>query len=58
MKNFTVWFVIFLVSATTAFAASDEREEDRVKEAGTVMKEMFASLDWLPTLVEIAGGGI
>ena len=24
--------------------------------AGTVMKEMFASLDWVPTLVEIAGG--
>src|SRR5712675_3389025 len=23
---------------------------------GTVMKEMFASLDWLPTLVNIAGG--
>lgn len=23
---------------------------------GTVFKEMFASLDWLPTLVEIAGG--
>ena len=23
---------------------------------GTVLKEMFASLDWLPTLVEIAGG--
>src|SRR4030095_8900625 len=24
--------------------------------AGTVYKEMFASLDWLPTLVDIAGG--
>jgi arylsulfatase A-like enzyme len=24
--------------------------------AGTVMKEIFASLDWLPTLVNIAGG--
>jgi arylsulfatase len=24
--------------------------------AGTVMKEMFASLDWLPTFVDIAGG--
>src|SRR5439155_8387725 len=23
---------------------------------GTVMKEVFASLDWLPTLVNIAGG--
>jgi arylsulfatase A-like enzyme len=23
---------------------------------GTIMKDMFASLDWLPTLVEIAGG--
>ena len=23
---------------------------------GTVFKEMFASLDWVPTFVEIAGG--
>ena len=23
---------------------------------GTIYKEMFASLDWVPTLVEIAGG--
>jgi lipid-binding SYLF domain-containing protein len=48
MKNFTVWFVIFLVSATTAFAASDEREEDRVKEAGTVMKEILNIPDDIP----------
>jgi len=25
-------------------------------EPGTVKTEMFASLDWLPTLVDIAGG--
>jgi lipid-binding SYLF domain-containing protein len=48
MKNFTVWFVLLLMSAATAFAASDEREEDRVKEAGTVMKEILNIPDDIP----------
>jgi lipid-binding SYLF domain-containing protein len=48
MKNLTVWFVISLMSATAAFAASDEREEDRVKEAGTVMKEILNIPDDIP----------
>lgn len=48
MKNFTVWFVIFLMSATAAFAATDEREEDRVKEAGTVLKEILNIPDDIP----------
>src|SRR5579859_7742364 len=48
MKNFTLWFVIFLMSATVAFAATDEREEDRVKEAGTVLKEILNIPDDIP----------
>ena len=48
MKNFTVWLVIFLMSATAAFAATDEREEDRVKEAGTVLKEILNIPDDIP----------
>ena len=48
MKNFTLWFVVFLMSATAAFAATDEREEDRVKEAGTVMKEILNIPDDIP----------
>ena len=48
MKNLTVWFVILLMSATAAFAATDEREEDRVKEAGTVLKEILNIPDDIP----------
>jgi lipid-binding SYLF domain-containing protein len=48
MKSFTVWLVIFLMSATAAFAATDEREEDRVKEAGTVLKEILNIPDDIP----------
>jgi lipid-binding SYLF domain-containing protein len=48
MKSFTVWLVIFLMSATSAFAATDEREEDRVKEAGTVLKEILNIPDDIP----------
>jgi len=48
MKNFTVWLVVFLMSAAAAFAATDEREEDRVKEAGTVLKEILNIPDDIP----------
>ena len=48
MKNLTVWFVISLMSVTAAFAATDEREEDRVKEAGTVLKEILNIPDDIP----------
>ena len=40
--------VVFLISATTTFAANDEREQDRVKEAGTVLKEILNIPDDLP----------
>ena len=48
MKNFSLCLVIFLMSATAAFAASDEREEDRVKDAGTVLKEILNIPDDIP----------
>jgi SH3 domain-containing YSC84-like protein 1 len=48
MKNLTAWFVILFMSATAAFAATDEREEDRVKEAGTVLKEILNIPDDIP----------
>ncbi len=41
MKKFVVCFIVVLMSAVTAFAADDEREEDRVKDAGTVLKEVL-----------------
>jgi lipid-binding SYLF domain-containing protein len=48
MKKFTVCFIVFLMSATATFAAKDEREEDRVKEAGTVLKEVLNIPDDIP----------
>src|SRR3974377_505345 len=48
MKKSIVCFVLFLISATTTFAANDEREVDRVKEAGTVLKEILNIPDDLP----------
>jgi len=48
MKKLTVWFVILMMSATAAVAADNEREEDRVKEAGTVLKEILNIPDDIP----------
>ncbi len=48
MKKFIVCFIVLLMSAATAFAADDEREEDRVKDAGTVMKEILNIPDDIP----------
>ena len=48
MKKFLVCFVVVLMSAMTAFAANDEREEDRVKDAGAVLKEIFNIPDDIP----------
>jgi len=47
MKKFIVSFVVFLMSATATFAAN-EREQDRVKEAGTVLKEILNIPDDIP----------
>ena len=48
MKKLAVWFVILFMSATAAFAADNEHEEDRVKEAGTVLKEILNIPDDIP----------
>ena len=48
MKKFTVCFVVFLMSATATFAADDEHEQDRVRETGTVLKEILNIPDDIP----------
>jgi len=48
MKKSIVCFVVFLMSATATFAANNEREEDRVKDAGTVLKEIVNIPDDIP----------
>jgi lipid-binding SYLF domain-containing protein len=47
MKKFVVCAVLVLMAAPV-FAAKDEREEDRVKEAGTVLKEILNVPDDIP----------
>lgn len=47
MKKLVVCFALFLMSVM-AFAANDEREEDRVKDAGDVMKEILNIPDDIP----------
>jgi len=48
MKKFMVCMIVVLMSAVAAFAADDEREEDRVKDAGTVLKEILNIPDDIP----------
>src|ERR1700689_2308657 len=48
MKKFLVCVLVVLISAAAAFAATDEREEDRVKDAGTVLKEILNIPDDIP----------
>src|SRR5579864_2283449 len=48
MKKFLASFLLVLVSAVTTFAADDEREEDRVKDAGVVLKEILNIPDDIP----------
>ena len=47
MKKFILCLLVFLI-ATAAFAADDEREEDRVKDAGVVLKEILNIPDDIP----------
>lgn len=47
MRKLVVCFAVFLMSVM-AFAANDEREEDRVKDAGEVMKEILNIPDDIP----------
>ncbi len=48
MKKFIVCFAVLLMSAATTFAANDAREEARVKDAGTVLKEILNIPDDIP----------
>ena len=48
MKKFLLFFVVFLMSATATFAADDEHEQDRVRETGTVLKEILNIPDDIP----------
>ncbi|MGA2858287.1 MAG: lipid-binding SYLF domain-containing protein [Candidatus Sulfotelmatobacter sp.] len=48
MKKFMACFVVVLMSAVATFAANDEHEQDRVKDAGTVMKEILNIPDDIP----------
>ena len=48
MKKFIACLIAALLSTVTAFAANDERETDRVKDAGVVMKEILNIPDDIP----------
>jgi len=48
MKKLIVCGLLVLISGVTAFAAEDEREEDRVKDAGVVLKEILNIPDDIP----------
>src|SRR5438477_1100608 len=48
MKKLVVCFAVVLISSVAAFAANDEREKDRVKDAGEVLKEIINIPDDIP----------
>jgi lipid-binding SYLF domain-containing protein len=48
VKKFLVCFTVVLMSCVGAFAANDEREVDRVKDAGLVLKEILNIPDDIP----------
>lgn len=48
MKKFIVCLAVLLMSASATFAANAEREQDRVKDAGTVLKEILNIPDDIP----------
>lgn len=48
MKKLVVCFAIVLISSFTAFAANNEHEEERVKDAGEVLKEVLNIPDNIP----------
>jgi lipid-binding SYLF domain-containing protein len=48
MKKFIACFFVVLLSAVASFAANDEREVDRVKDAGVVLKEILNIPDDIP----------
>jgi lipid-binding SYLF domain-containing protein len=48
MKKLIASLIVVLISTVSVFAATDEREEDRVKDAGTVLKEILNIPDDIP----------
>src|SRR5947209_4569479 len=48
MKRVIVGFAIVLLSAISVFAVNDDREKDRVKDAGVVLKEILNIPDDIP----------
>lgn len=48
MKKFLACLVLILMPTIASFAANDEREEDRVKDAGVVLKEILNIPDDIP----------
>jgi SH3 domain-containing YSC84-like protein 1 len=48
VKKLLVCLIVVLMSGVTAFAANDEREQDRVKDAGEVLKEILNIPDDIP----------
>ncbi len=48
MKKFIACLTVVLISSLGAFAANDEREADRVKDAGVVLKEILNIPDDIP----------
>lgn len=48
MKKIVMCFVLVVISSLTAFAANDVHEEERVKDAGQVLKEVLNIPDNIP----------
>jgi lipid-binding SYLF domain-containing protein len=48
MKKLIVCFAVILMCSLAAFAANDEREEDRIKDSGEVLKEILDIPDDIP----------
>jgi len=48
LKNLAISLLILCLCTSTAFAANDEKEEERVKDAGVVLKEILNIPDDIP----------
>ncbi|MFZ0440115.1 MAG: hypothetical protein WAL76_18460, partial [Candidatus Sulfotelmatobacter sp.] len=48
LRKMAGWFLTFCLLAPAAFAAEDYKEEDRVRDAGVVMKEILNIPDNIP----------
>lgn len=48
MKKFILCFLVLVMSTVAAFAADDEHEKERVKDAGVVLKEILNIPDDIP----------